>query len=144
LEVIEGWRLDWAAGRRAPFAVRHAASGDTVGSVELHLDDSDEWSISYLTHPAWRGRGIATRAVRLACGWAFATLGTDRVLLSAAEDNAASRWLARNVGFVDTGQRTKSEPIVSFGPEAGVTRTIILHVLTDPEQQIPSDNTPNL
>ncbi len=137
LAVIDGWRTDWAAGRRAPFVVHHVTSGEVIGSVELQLNDDREWCISYLIHPDWRGRDIATRAVRLACRWAFSTLGANKIRLEAAEDNPASHAVARKAGFVDTGQRTKSQPLVNYSPEIGAIRTMIEYVLDRPRSPIP-------
>ncbi len=128
IDVIAGWRTDSTAGRRAPFAIRRSARGETVGSVELRFDD-DMWYISYLTHPDWRGRGFATRAVRLVCEWAFTVLDIDGIGLVVAEDNGASRAVARHVGFVETGRRTTSPPVDNYQPDVGSTRTMVEYVL---------------
>lgn len=130
--VIETWRTEWAAGRRAPFVVRDLGSGVAVGSVEVRSNDEGRWLVSYLTHPDWRRRGFATRAVRLAGAWAFSTLLIEELHLEVAEDNIASRMVAAGVGFIDTGHRFASEPVVSFEPEIGVTRTMIRYALRQP------------
>lgn len=128
IDVLERWQSDWTAGRRAPFVIRRSIGGEAVGSVELRLDEG-KWHVSYLTHPAWRGRGIATRAVRLACDWAFSALDAADIRLVVAEDNEASRAVAGKVGFVETGERTESQPVVSFTPELGVRHSMIEYVL---------------
>jgi RimJ/RimL family protein N-acetyltransferase len=46
-----------------------------------------------------RGRGHATRAVRLICTWGFETLGLERIELQAAVDNPASQRVAERAGF---------------------------------------------
>lgn len=130
--VIETWRTEWPAGRRAPFVVRDLTSGVAVGNVEVRLNDEGKWLVSYLTHPAWRSRGFAKRALRLACRWAFSTLAIEELHLEVAEDNIASRKVAAGVGFIDTGHRFESEPVVSFEPEIGMTRTMIRYALSQP------------
>jgi len=56
----------------------------------------------WLAAPA-RGRGVATRTVRLLAGWAFAELGVERLELTCAPDNVASQRVALRCGFVREG-----------------------------------------
>ena len=44
-------------------------------------------------------RGHATRAVRLACRWAFDSLGLERIDLLAAAGNLPSQRVAERAGF---------------------------------------------
>ena len=46
-----------------------------------------------------RGRGIATKAVRLLCDWAFTELGLERLTLKTYKANVSSRRVAERVGF---------------------------------------------
>jgi RimJ/RimL family protein N-acetyltransferase len=46
-----------------------------------------------------RGRGVATRALRLISGWAIDELGADRVQLIAEPENVASQRVAEKAGF---------------------------------------------
>ena len=46
-----------------------------------------------------RGGGHATRAVRLACRWAFDSLGLERIDLLAAAGNIPSQRVAERAGF---------------------------------------------
>jgi RimJ/RimL family protein N-acetyltransferase len=50
-----------------------------------------------------RGRGIASRAVRLLAGWSFAQLGTARLELTCAPQNEASQAVAARCGFTREG-----------------------------------------
>jgi RimJ/RimL family protein N-acetyltransferase len=59
--------------------------------------------LSYWTFPAFRGRGFATRAVRLVTAWAFAQLHVARVELLIEPDNDASLAVARRAGFTREG-----------------------------------------
>ena len=50
-----------------------------------------------------RGRGVATHAVRLIAGWAFAELGLARLELTCGPDNDASQRVAERCGFTREG-----------------------------------------
>ena len=69
-QVIGEWWVEWEAGKRAAFAVRDARAGVPLGSCELRrIQCEGRADISYSTIAEQRGRGIATRAVRLLCEW---------------------------------------------------------------------------
>jgi RimJ/RimL family protein N-acetyltransferase len=55
--------------------------------------------LSYGIAPPYRGRGIAIRAVGLACGWALDEGGFSRVDLRIPETHLASRRVAEKAGF---------------------------------------------
>lgn len=97
LEAEPGRRL---AGEELALAVT-AASGEPVGSIGLRpdADDRDIVEVGYVVAAGARGRGIATRAVRLAVGWAIETWRPARVQLTTTPDNAASHRVAERAGF---------------------------------------------
>ena len=58
--------LDWLVGTVAPFAMVDVATGLTAGSLRLRLaGPPNVGGIGYAVHPAFRGRGYTTRALRL-------------------------------------------------------------------------------
>jgi RimJ/RimL family protein N-acetyltransferase len=59
--------------------------------------------LGLLVFGAARGRGVATRAVELACEWAFGELGFDRVEMQTTTDNAGMRAVALRAGFEEEG-----------------------------------------
>ena len=61
-------RSDWSAGEHASWLFCDAGTGRPIGSVSLHKVNEENLSaaIGYWTHPAERGKGGATAAVRLA------------------------------------------------------------------------------
>ncbi len=90
------------AGATAPFAI--VASDDLarlLGSVSIlrlaweHL----RGEVGYWLAPDARGAGHATRAVRLVSGWAFQSLGLERIDLLAAAGNLPSQRVAERAGF---------------------------------------------
>lgn len=76
-----------------------------TGGIDLKLHE-DRWNVSYFVHPTHRGRGIATRALRLVRGWAFDDLGLDAVSTRVRAGNAASLRVLAKVGFRPTGKET--------------------------------------
>jgi RimJ/RimL family protein N-acetyltransferase len=99
--AIESWRIAWrTAGRTRAFAIRDARTNDAVGQCQIRLLDGAIADLSYLVFSPFRGRGYATRAVRLACVYAFQELHVARVELSIEATNVASRQVARRAGFV--------------------------------------------
>lgn len=93
-----------------------------AGGIDLKLHE-DRWIVSYFVHPTHRGRGIATRALRLVCGWAFDDLGPDAVSTRVRAGNAASLRVLAKVGFRPTGKETGDDGHVEVLHElAGSTR----------------------
>ena len=103
--TIERRIAEWAEGRpRRAFAVRDAATGELVGGCELRVVEPGFAEASYWTFPAYRGRGLASRALELACRYAAEELGVARVDLLIELDNAASLGVARRTGFHRVGE----------------------------------------
>ena len=61
--------------------------------------------IGYWVAREARGRGVATRAVRLVGEWAARELGLTTLEIVVHEDNAPSIRVARSAGFTQTGER---------------------------------------
>jgi ribosomal-protein-alanine N-acetyltransferase len=106
----------WIAGRAARAASGRAvgwaveADGAVVGSVALReVNLVDRWTTaSYWTLPAFRGRGLAGRALDLATSYAVSGLGLHRVQLQHALDNTASCRVAEKAGFALEGTQRGS------------------------------------
>jgi RimJ/RimL family protein N-acetyltransferase len=88
-------------GISAPFAIVAATDGELIGSISLMRFTwrHARGEVGYLLAREARGRGHATRAVRLICAWGFATLGLERIELLAATGNAPSQRVAERAGF---------------------------------------------
>ena len=107
--LIESFERNWLrvveSGKPSgvSFAILNAASGDLAGQCGV-----DEWSnadvaqIGYWLVPRARGRGFATRAVKLMTSWLF-ELGAARVFLTVVSENADSAAVARRAGFAYEG-----------------------------------------
>jgi len=102
--AIRRWNDAWAtSGPTRAFAVRDAATGQLVGHCELRHQEAGIAHVSYSTGWANRGRGYASRALRLLSAWAFREADVERLELYVEPDNTASRGVARRAGFQQEG-----------------------------------------
>ena len=108
-EDAEGWiaasELDRQVERAIDWLVEDA-EGEVVASIAVQDIRADEGigEIGYWVAAAARGRGIATRAVRLATEWALRDLGLETLELMTHQDNVASQGVARAAGFTETSE----------------------------------------
>jgi RimJ/RimL family protein N-acetyltransferase len=75
--------------------------GQYAGAIALSGGESGVGSVGFTSHPAYRGKGLATRAVRLVLAHAFDELGWNRVTWGAFVGNWASRRVVWRTGFHD-------------------------------------------
>jgi len=93
-------------GEQVQFALVEPSDDERfLGGASLHDVELDQGraAVGYWLAPAARGRGVATRAVRLIARWAFDDLGIARVSLTCAPDNHASQRVAERCGFTREG-----------------------------------------
>ena len=81
---------------------------------------------TYVPLVHWRGRGLASRAVRLASHWAASQPGVRTVELRIDQDLIDSQHVAANAGFVVAGTVTQ------FVPCTGETFEDLRYVLQRP------------
>jgi RimJ/RimL family protein N-acetyltransferase len=93
----------WRSGAAAPFVIADARSDRALGLVNLQFGEDATLAVSVF--PAERGRGIASRAMRLAAIWGLRDLGLRRVVAEAAADNVASIRAIEKAGFRREGLR---------------------------------------
>ncbi|MDT3396589.1 GNAT family N-acetyltransferase [Streptomyces sp. B1866] len=94
------------------FGVRVAAGAVLAGTIEVQFGQAGlapgQVNIAYGLYPAWRGRGLATRAVLLACRYA-ARAGAAEAVIRAEPENAASVAVARRCGFGYLGRSVEDD-----------------------------------
>jgi RimJ/RimL family protein N-acetyltransferase len=104
-DFVERSARTWEQGTDAPFVIVDAKTGRLLGAIGVHRfggeDDGPE--VGYWLERKARGRGVATRALRLVADWACRALGV-RLLLQADVRNAASRRVAEKVRFQFVGE----------------------------------------
>lgn len=99
-----GQSVSWAAVD--PNSDDYLASINLFGLLRLDYKSAE---FGYWAHPAARGRGVTTDAVRLAAAHAFTPaeaggLGLERLSLGAGDGNLASQRVADAAGFTRTGR----------------------------------------
>lgn len=91
----------WREDATAAFAIE--VDGRYAGSIDLRLEEGAWAEVGYVVSPWARGRGVMTRALRLALGWGFDELGLAGVRWEARVGNEASRRVAQRCGFALEG-----------------------------------------
>jgi RimJ/RimL family protein N-acetyltransferase len=116
---LAGVGEDLAAGTRASVAIVDAQDAAMLGTAGLVAIDRAAGcaEIGYMLAAAARGRGAASRAVRLLVAWAFATLGLERLELHIDRQNAASRAVAARTGFVRVAEPVLQRPETAHFPD---------------------------
>jgi DNA-binding CsgD family transcriptional regulator/RimJ/RimL family protein N-acetyltransferase len=103
LPDAEGWLAAHASAEQwwssPAWAITMPPSDRWSGNIDLRPDGAGGAEIGFLLAPWARGHGYSTRAIRLACTWAFTTLRLDVVIWHAYVGNESSRRAARSVGF---------------------------------------------
>jgi Acetyltransferases, including N-acetylases of ribosomal proteins len=91
----------WLAGERAELAIRDAATGAFAGHVQLVniAPPLGQAMVGYSVAARYRGRGFATRAVRLLTDWAFAATPLARLVAGTAVENTASQRVLQKAGY---------------------------------------------
>lgn len=116
---VAGRSEEAAQGRGLYWCVADSDGDACLGSVAVMcLRDAQGTvgEIGYWTHPDARGRGVMSRAVRMAVRHAFIPredggLGRRRLRLNVADGNAASVHIAAANGFVEIGRDRRAEPL---------------------------------
>jgi RimJ/RimL family protein N-acetyltransferase len=97
LDLAAGTGIDWLA------VDEHDEVLASVAVQDIRQDEGTG-EIGYWVAAHARGRGVATRAVRLATEWALGELGLKTIEIMTHEDNAPSQAVARAAGYTETGE----------------------------------------
>jgi ribosomal-protein-alanine N-acetyltransferase len=119
---------DFMAGRlaeEARLAIVAAQDARLLGGIGLRDAGEGRAQVGYWVAAAERGRGVATRALRLVCRWALDELGVKRLQLLTDPANLSSQRVAVRVGFrregilrsyLDLGDRRRDGVMFSLLP----------------------------
>ena len=97
-QLMGRWRREWERGGDVMLAI--FVDGTLAGSSGLHRRVGPAGlEIGYWLHPAFTGRGIATRAARLLTEAALAQPGVTHVEIHTDRANVRSAAVARRAGY---------------------------------------------
>jgi [ribosomal protein S5]-alanine N-acetyltransferase len=118
-----------AAGTDVHTVIAATDGSDVFGTISLHEINraASRCVAGYLVAPWARHQGVASRALRLLCGYAFDELRLARVEVTIEPENVASRNTALAVGFHEEGL------LRSYLHIAGARRDMLMYSL------LPSD-----
>jgi ribosomal-protein-alanine N-acetyltransferase len=91
-----------STSRRSWTPRRARCSGRSASALLTGLDEGTA-EVGYWVKREARGRGVASRALRLVSDWTLRELGFGRLQLRADERNVPSQRVAVNVGFTREG-----------------------------------------
>ena len=114
---------DRQQGIRIELAIVATLQLDAVlGGASLHAVDADRGraAVGYWLVPDARGRGVATRAVRLLARWAFNDLRLARLQLTCGPDKEASQRVAEHCGFRREGVLRSHQPFKGGRRDTGL------------------------
>ena len=92
-----------AGATEGSFALVDARTGELLGSIGVRPVGDGIGQIGYWITREARGRGVATRALRMISEWAFETLELARLQLITQPENRASQRVAETAGFQREG-----------------------------------------
>ena len=101
-EYVNGYTEAARSGTGAAFAICDT-DGASSGHVLVELREAGRADVGYWLLPEGRGRGRATRALRLVSRWALAQPGVARLQLWTVPENTASQRVAERAGFQREG-----------------------------------------
>jgi RimJ/RimL family protein N-acetyltransferase len=106
---------NWLAGVQAALSVRDAVTDAYAGEIGLYYQEptTGQAMIGYDLDRPWRGRGYASRAVRLLAAWTFEYTGVARIIAGTAPENVASQRVLAAVGFRQEGYQRARLPGVA-------------------------------
>jgi RimJ/RimL family protein N-acetyltransferase len=98
---VDGWR----EGREYNFSINEPQSGLFLGGCDLNRigRDGGTANLGYWVRIGQTGRGVATAAARLLARFGFSELKLNRIEISVAVGNKASRRVAAKAGAVREG-----------------------------------------
>jgi ribosomal-protein-alanine N-acetyltransferase len=92
------------------FLVADAVTGVRLGNIALEHENG-VGEVSYWLAPGARGRGVATRALRMLSARAFGSLELTELVLWTRTDNSASRAVAERAGYRRDPTRDKRQQV---------------------------------
>lgn len=114
-QLVKDWLDCWdgrpSRGATFTFVVTVPEEPRFIGVVGIAEHDDAAFEMTYGTAPSWQGRGLASRAARLAAQWVSKQPGVRTVEALIGQGQRASERVAVNAGFVLADTMTRSDPV---------------------------------
>ena len=107
---LDCWNGRSSGGATFTFVVTVPGEPRFIGVVGVAEHDDGAFEMSYGTAPDWRGRGLASRATRLAAQWVARQPSVRTVEVLIDQGQRASERVAVNAGFVLAETMPRSDP----------------------------------
>ena len=111
--AIDKFEQQWRnGGSRRAFGVFDCGNDQLIGFVEANLallGSPAEVNVSYGIFPAWRGRGLAGRAIDLMAEYLRSATDAKGIVLQIAPENGRSIRVAEKAGFARLGVHEVAE-----------------------------------
>lgn len=117
--TIRGCQASWTSGEQFAFVIHSAATGEGLGWIDLRWLGSGRGNVAYGVIAQHRGKGAATRSVRLISRYAFDVLEWARLEIAMIADNVASRAVALKAGFRAEGLLRSYGAYERYQPKLG-------------------------
>ncbi len=101
--LTEEQAREFVAGAKNSFAIVDARTDELLGVVGFSVLEDSRGNFGYWVKKEARGRGVASRALRLLTRWAAEEHRLERLQLIVEPENAASIRVAENAGFSREG-----------------------------------------
>jgi ribosomal-protein-alanine N-acetyltransferase len=103
-EWIRTYEKGWRGRTRAGFAIEsHQGEFLGLGLFVKIEEEARQGEVGYIVSQAARGRGVATRTLKLLTDWGFSELGLVRIELWIDTTNPGSERVAERAGYTREG-----------------------------------------
>ena len=105
LEYLSRGEAERERGEGINLAILGARDGEVLGSMTVRIASWADMrgQLGYLVGAHARGRGVASRAIKLASSWGFRKLGLERIEILVHPENEPSQRAAEKAGFTREG-----------------------------------------
>jgi RimJ/RimL family protein N-acetyltransferase len=133
MEWVQRYVDGWKDGSLAGFSI-HSSAGEFLGFAALVRVNTEgrEGEAGYIVAPRARGKGIATKALRMLTDWALFDLGLQRVELRMDAGNRASIEVAKRSGYIYEGTLRSA-----FFKEGRRSDTVVYSRLPEDDKSVP-------
>jgi [ribosomal protein S5]-alanine N-acetyltransferase len=116
----------WSSVPRTRLVYAITADGSVAGNCELNLRDRDQGEISYVLHPDYWGKGVATAAARQLVRLGFGEHELHRIFATCDPRNTASAAVLRRLGMRYEG-RMRETMLIRDGWRDSDLYSVLVH-----------------